>query len=381
MRTTSVLISGAGIAGATAAHWLDKHGFDVTVVELAEQTRSSGAPVDIRRQALDIASRMGILDTLREAATHNTRAVIVDASGRTIARLAGQNSGRSTSGLTEIEVARPTLAAGLLGTLDGRAELIFGDSIAGLQQDGDGVDVSFRSGGRRRFGLVIGADGVHSVTRKLIFGAETLFSRHLGLYYGGMPLPELPDPPTDVQIFNQPGRSATIHPAHGVPLGAFIFRAAPLPDFDPRDIELHRRMIIDRYADDGWRVPELLGYLRSAPDIYFDSVSRVSVPRWWSGRIGLAGDAASCVSLLGDGSTKAIIGGYTLAEELAAADDHEAGFRRYQERHQRLISSRLQVSAAAQLLVPSGSAGIALRNAALRVLNPRGHRESQTAAS
>jgi 2-polyprenyl-6-methoxyphenol hydroxylase-like FAD-dependent oxidoreductase len=74
-----------------------------------------------------------------------------------------------------------------------------------------------------------------------------------------------------------------------------------------------------------WRVPELLDRVRAADDLYFDSVSRVQVPTWSRGRIGLIGDAASCVSLFGDGSSLAMVGAFTLAD--AFGDDIPAGLR------------------------------------------------------
>lgn len=365
MTTRRVLVSGAGIAGATVAYWLVRSGFSVTMVELAAGTRSSGAPVDVRDDALPIVAEMGLLDELRAVATTARETIIVDEAGTPVARLATQNSAGRRNPVPEVELARPDLARILLGTVSDDVELIHGDSIAVLDQDAYGVDVTFESGRTDRFDLVIGADGVHSRTRRLLFGDEARFTRHLGLYIGVTPAPDLPDAPEVVQHYNVPGRSVTIHPAHGVPLVAFIFRSPALPDFDHRDLDQHRRLILQSYGHDRWRIPELLGYVRQAPDIYFDAVTRIALRSWSSGRIGLVGDAASSVSLLGDGSTKAIIGGHTLAQELAATDDHAAAFRRYQERHRTRISSSWQVRVAAAFLVPKTAVGISIRNRAL----------------
>jgi len=385
MATRRILVSGAGIAGATVAYWLARSGFAVTLVELASGIRSSGAPVDIRGDALSVVARMGVLDQLREAATTARQTVIIDEHGSPLARLATQNSvGRrspsTASGpgaLAEIELARPDLARIMLATIADDTQLIDRDSIRSLNEDHGGVDVSFDSGREDRFDLVIGADGVHSRTRSLLFGPEAGYALHLGLYIGGMPVGDLPDVPGDVLHYNLPGRSVTIHPASGIPMIAFIFRSPALPDFDHRDLDQHRRMILERYAHDRWRTPELLGYVRSAPDIYFDAVTRIALRSWSSGRVVLAGDAASAVSLLGDGSTKAIIGAHTLAHELATTLDHTAAasstsqfasiaFRRYEHQHARRISPAWQVRATAGLLVPQTRTGIVVRNRLLR---------------
>ena len=363
----SVLISGGGIAGATLAHRLLQFGFKPTVVERATGERSSGNVVDIRGPALPIVRSMGLVPALRKLATRATGAEIVDASGARIAGMPGPNA-PSADGEAEIEVTRADLASVLLQSCEG-AELIFGESITELSQDSGGVDVRFRSGTERRFDLLVGADGLHSITRRLTFGDPEQFVRRLGMYVATLACPGLDLDTMAVQLYNVPGRLTAIHPGRDTPGVAFIFRHGTIPDLDYDDTRRHRELIATTYAGDGWRVPELLDRLRDADDLYFDAVCRVHVPRWSRGRVALVGDAASCVSLLGDGSTKAIAGAYTLAEELAGTRDHEAAFRRYQDRHRRLIASPVRVRLMAAFLVPATRYGIAARNRLLRLLS------------
>lgn len=369
MGTRTVLISGAGIAGSTLAYWLARYGFEVTVVERSAGLRSSGAPVDVRGAALTITSEMGVLAELRAASTRSYLAVLVDDDGSRIALLARQNSAPRPGQTAEIELPRADLSAVLLRATTGLVELITGDSIASLSQDQHGVSVVLKSGSRRRFDLAIGADGVHSLTRRLIFGGEAAFTRHLGLYVATLAIPDLPDVPSEVQIYNTPGHSCTIHPARDTPGVAFIWRGRPIPDLDRNDLERPRKLIMERYAGQRWRVPELLDRVARADDLYFDAVSRVTLPHWSAGRVALVGDAASCISLLGDGSTKAIIGAHTLAEELSRTTDHQLAYRRYQDRQRRLISSTIQVRLVSQLLVPSTKVLLTARNAILGLAN------------
>jgi len=362
----SVLISGGGIAGATLAHWLLRFGFKLTVVEQAKGQRSSGNVVDIRGPALPIVRSMGLLSALRKFATRATGAEIVDSSGARIAGMPGPNATRAGSE-DEIEVTRADLASVLLRSCDG-AEMIFGESITELSQDAGGVDVRIGSGTERRFDLLIGADGLHSITRRLIFGNSEQFVRQLGMYVGTLACPELDLDTMAVQLYNAPGRLVAIHPGRDTPGAAFIFRHHEIRDLDHRDTQHHRKLIMTTYAGDGWRVPELLDHVRNTDDLYFDAVSRVRLPRWSRGRVALVGDAASCVSVLGDGSTKAIAGAYTLAKELAGTDDHEVAFRRYQDRHKRLISSPASVWLGSSFLVPATGFGITMRNRLLRLI-------------
>ena len=170
-------------------------------------------------------------------------------------------------------------------------------------------------------------------------------------------------------MYNTPGRSVTIHPGRGRAIAAFIYRAPEVEGFDYRDMDWHKALLAEAYREQGWRVPELLERVRTADDLYFDSVSQVSLPRWSQGRVAVVGDAASCVSLFGDGSTLAMVGAHTLAEELAASpDDPAAAFQRYESRHRKLVEPRQRYTRiAATMLVPASRFGIAVRNSATRL--------------
>ncbi|WP_440072613.1 FAD-dependent monooxygenase [Streptosporangium sp. OZ121] len=367
MSPRSVLISGGGIAGPTLSYWLARHGFRPTVVERAQGLRSSGNPVDVRGPALSVAEEMGIMPRLRELATRTTAMSVVDASGRQIARVA-MPATRSAAGNREVELPRGDLAAALYETARDDAEFLFDDTIVTLRQDEHGVDVTFDRAGPRRFDLVIGTDGLHSTVRRLAFGPESGFVRHMGVYVATLPLDGPVDHPHDVLMYNTPGRLVSIHPSRGHAVGAFIFRGPAIGGFDHRDTEQHRRIVADAYAGVGWRVPELLERLRKTEDLYFDSVSHVRLPTWARGRVALLGDAASCVSLFGDGSSLAIAGAHTLAKALATHPaDHAGAFRRYEAEHRTLVGPKQRnVGRATALLVPRTRLGLAARNLAAR---------------
>jgi 2-polyprenyl-6-methoxyphenol hydroxylase-like FAD-dependent oxidoreductase len=369
VQRNNVLISGAGIAGMTLAYWLARHGMVVTVVERAGGQRSSGSPIDVRGRAADLVERMGIMARVRDAATEVAGMRFIDARGRVAARVDTMALQRG-SGRQDVEIARGDLAAILQEASRDSAEVLFHDAIRSLSQDPGGVDVTFENTPPRRFDLVVGADGLHSGVRRHVFGPERQFARHVGLYVATLPLSRsFDDIDRDITMFNAPRRSATIHPARSTPLAAFIFWRDSLPGFDHRDMEQHRRLVADTYQADGWQVPALLDEMRATDDLYFDSVSRVEIASWAQGRVVLVGDAASCVSLLGDGSSLAMIGAHTLAEALARHNrEHALAFREYEAQHRRLVDSKQRLmTLGASLLVPRSSAGIAMRNTALRL--------------
>lgn len=178
----TVLISGGGIAGTVLAHWLHRRGFAPTVVERAPRPRPGGQAVDIRGVALDVVGRMGLLEQARKVRTRMRGMSVLDPEGHEIDRSTEStfSSGRLDS--DDIELLREDLVRMVHEHTREDAEYLFGDSITALQEDGDGVRVDFVHGASRTFDLVIGADGLHSAVRRLVFGPEERFARHLGSY-------------------------------------------------------------------------------------------------------------------------------------------------------------------------------------------------------
>jgi 2-polyprenyl-6-methoxyphenol hydroxylase-like FAD-dependent oxidoreductase len=365
----SVLVSGAGVAGATLAYWLTRHGFEVTVVERATSQRSSGNPVDVKGPAVAVAQKMGIMPRLQAAASEVSQMTFVNSAGRAVA-LMGLEMFQGGAGDLEVEVPRAELAAILLDAAGDGAEFLWGDTITGLDDDGTGVEVTFDGAQSRRFDLVVGADGLHSITRHLAFGPEQDFIRHMGMYVATLRIDEPFGSDREVLIYNTPGRAVSVHPTRGHAVAAFIFRRAAIPGYDHRDTDLHKRLVVEAFAGAGWRVPELLDLVRAGDDLYFDSVSQVRLPRWSKGRVALAGDAASCLSLFGDGSTLAMAGADTLARELAAApSDPKRAFDRYETTHRAVVAPKLNgYRMGAAMLLPSTRAGILTRNTVARAM-------------
>lgn len=369
----SVLISGAGVAGATLAYWLCRYGFEVTVVERAARQRSSGNPVDVKGPAVAVAREMGIMPRLQAAASAVSQMTFVNSAGRAVARM-GLEAFQGGAGDLEVEIPRSTLAAILLDAASDDAEFLWGDSITSLKERGDGVDVRFGNAKERRFSLVVGADGLHSAVRRLTFGPDEEFTRHMGMYVATLPIGEPFGTDREVIIYNTPGRAVSVHPTQGHAIAAFIFRRGAVPGYRHEDTDLHKQLVIEAFTGAGWRVPELLGRVREAGDLYFDSVSQVRLPQWSRGRVAVVGDAASCLSLFGDGSTLAMVGAYTLARQLAEwsrSDDRDPrqALGRYEAAHRAVVAPKLNgYRLGAAMLLPATRAGIITRNLITRAM-------------
>lgn len=357
-----ILIQGAGIAGASLAALLARRGMDVTLIERSQGLRSSGNPVDVRGAAFDTAEQLGIVPALRSAATYVERFAFIDAGGRTLAHVGS----RSSASDREVEIPRADLAAVLFHAIPGHVEVRFGDTIEAVQQDDAGVDVVLASSSRR-FDLVIGCDGLHSTVRALAFGEDARYVQPLGLYIASVYTSQAADDATHVRIYNEPGRAVIVHPTRGQALAMFLFRAAE--KVGHRDVDAQQALLQRHYSGGGWRTDELLETWRSAHDTYFDAVCRVRLPGWSRGRITLLGDAASCVSLFGNGSSLAMIGAEILADALALhPHDPATALTSYEAQHRRRVAPYLRNMAMnGRFMVPATHAGIRLRNLVMRM--------------
>jgi 2-polyprenyl-6-methoxyphenol hydroxylase-like FAD-dependent oxidoreductase len=358
-----ILVSGAGIAGLSAGINLGAAGHDVTIVERASHLRVNGSPIDIRGDSIEITARMGVLDEIRaHRVDMSDRVQFVDEHGRAVAELPPDVIGDSPD---DFEIPREDLTHILRSALPDTTSLSFGASIAELDDDGAGVDVVFASGHRDRFDMVIGADGMHSVVRRLRFGPEREFLTHLGFYVGITELPKHDGTNGPNPMYNFPGRVVGVTTYRDTALGVFVFRS-PWLDYDYHDLEQQKDLLAEAYAGhDEWRIPELIRAARQDPELYFDSVSQIHLPQWHEGRVVLVGDAAHCASnLSGRGTSLALTGTWLLAEALQNhPDDLLRAFKEY-ECGQRGYASRAQATAGpgGDRLVPATWEAIDARN-------------------
>ncbi|MHC1560410.1 FAD-dependent monooxygenase [Actinomycetospora sp. C-140] len=365
----TVLISGASIAGPTLAFWLARRGFAVTVVERADAVRGGGYPIDVRGTALGVVEQMGVLPAVRAAHVDSQRITFLDADGSAVGAVSPESVSGGTGG--NVELPRGALTEVLHAAVRDDVEFRFGDTIATLHDDGDGVDVAFASGERRRFDLVVGADGLHSHTRALAFGPEEQFHRYLGYCFAGWTMPNEFGLDHEGVIWSVPGRAAVIYAVGGADqVHGFLSFTRDDPPFDAfRDPRAQRELVAARFAgDDVWEVPRLVAAMQEADDVFFDVVSQIRMPRWSTGRVGLVGDAAHAPSFLsGQGSSLALVGGYMLAGELATAPTYREGFARYEHRLRDFVAQNQALADGGRsVIVPRTESDVARRDAALR---------------
>ncbi|SDF34914.1 2-polyprenyl-6-methoxyphenol hydroxylase [Lentzea fradiae] len=365
---TSVLISGASIAGPALAHWLRRSGFDVTIVEKSHTLRGGGYPIDIRGTAVGVVERMGLLPRLREAHVDTQRITMLDADGSVVTSMSAVALTGSRD--EDIEIPRGELTTMLYDTVRDDVEFLFDNSIVALNDHADGVDVTFRSGLERTYDLVIGADGLHSGVRALVFGPEEQFHHYLGYCFAGFTMPNRLGLAHEGVMWNQPGRAAALYAAGtGGTVHGFLNFALPEAPFGAfKDPAAQRDLVASVFAGDGWEVPHMVETMRTADDLFFDTVSQIHLPRWSSGRVALVGDAAYAPSFLtGQGSSLALVGAYVLAGHLATAHDHTAAFDAYERQTRPFVEANQGIVGKSRSeMLPGTAEALAARNAALR---------------
>lgn len=365
----TVLVSGASVAGPSLAFWLARMGFAPTVVERAPALRDGGHAVDFRGTAMEVLRRMGLVERIKAAATNMGDMHYVDRRDRTVATLP------SAAFSGELEIMRGDLARILYDETASDAEYIFGDSIASLNEHAHGVEVRFESGEVRTFDFVIGADGQHSNVRARVFGPERDFVHQLGLHVSIFTMPNRPGLDYAGHLFPAPGSIAGIYSARdNREARALLFFSGAPGDVDYRDIARQKAIVRERFAGQGWYVPEILSDMETAPDFYFDSVCQVKMHRWSKGRVALLGDAAWCASpLSGMGTGMAVVGAYKLAHRLAeSARDCATAFAAYEADMRPFVAASQDLAQrASKGFVARSPFAIWARNQLIRFVLPR----------
>jgi 2-polyprenyl-6-methoxyphenol hydroxylase-like FAD-dependent oxidoreductase len=367
-----IAISGAGIAGPALAFWLQKMGHEPTLIEDAASFRSGGYVIDFWGVAYDVAERMDLIAPIRAVGYDVKEVRLVNERGKVAGGFSADVFRRMTHD-RYTSLARGDLAKVIYDNVCDKVETLFGESVLSIEDTGSEVVVGLASGSSRRLDLIVGADGLHSQVRRLVWGEHQLFERALGYHIAAFEVVGYPHRDPNVYVsYAEPGLSVSRFAMRdNRSLFLLVFADQHLPSHEPHDDAARKSALRSVFGRCGWETPEIMDALNTTEEVYFDQVSQTEVPNWSRGRAVLIGDAAACSSLLaGEGTGLALTQAYVLAGELQrSGSDTAEAFGAYEARLRRFVtekqrSARRFVSSFA----PKTAFGIWLRGLATKLM-------------
>ena len=329
----NILISGAGISGLTLAYWLQKNGFSPTVIEKRKDLHARGYMIDFYGSGYDVSEKMGLIQQLEERSKQYplSKVKFVDRNGRPRATL-DVNKFREVLKHRYFPIMRGDLETVIYESIKDEVPIRFGVSATKLEVQKEAVEVELSNGKSERYDLVIGADGIHSNIRKLMWGEEEPFKHFLGFYVACSVIDNFFDTQDTFLGHFEPKLQASVYSIGGNKLATFFGLKSEQINAHGRKEQME--FLDGRLANLGWVIPQLLEGTKKSDDFFFDEASQIKLDEWHKGRVALVGDACQCLTLLaGQGASMGMAGGYMLADELRKAEgNYKIAFPAYQQR-------------------------------------------------
>ncbi|WPP02054.1 FAD-dependent oxidoreductase [Pseudomonas sp. HR96] len=325
-----VLVVGGGIGGLCAAIALRREGVAVDLVEIKSDWTVYGVGIIQQSNVVREMARLGVLDRYLDAAYSFEDVGIYDLEGNPLARIPGQRLA-GPQYPANVGISRLALHQVLSGSaIELGAQIRLGLTVESLEQDDEGVDVLFSDASRGRYDLVVGADGVYSKIRSLLFG-DKYRPRFTGQAVWRYNFPR--DPSIDhLASYMGPAGNAGLVPLSDTLM--YMFSTSHEPDNPWYPPEQLAPLMRQRIANIGGLVGSLREQITDSRQVVYKPMEVVFVDEpWFKGRVLLIGDAAHATTPhLGQGAGMAIEDALVLSMELVAGGSLEQKLGRFMQR-------------------------------------------------
>ena len=309
-----VLIVGAGFGGLALAAYLKRDGHAVTMVERKKDRKQMGFVIGLWSNGMHTLEPFGVVERIRNISIPVTQELIRDKTGTVLAKM---DYHHLIDRYGTVFLLHHADLHEILRELTDHLPISFETTVSALDEKQQSIAVTFSNGTQEEFDLVVGADGIHSHVRQLLFGNE-------GFSYSGLKLWTYMAPagqeklaePND--LFGE-AEYVGIFPTRGEQIGVLFL--ATVPAEEPDVPEERIAYLRERFADFRWIVPDILQSMHDPKEIFFDDIDQVWLDTWYRGRVALLGDAAHAVSpTAAMGGAMALEDAHVLAEELRLVD-------------------------------------------------------------
>ncbi|TWT12821.1 FAD-dependent monooxygenase [Reyranella sp. CPCC 100927] len=347
-----ILIAGGGIGGLTLALALLRRGFEVEVYEQAQALREVGAGLHVSSNGMLVLAALGVADrAMALAATPRRREIRLWNTGQSWTTFDPGAEANATYGHPHVTMYRPDLLEILAQAVQDAAPtaIRLGRTVVGCTQDASGAVLHFTDGNQARGDVLVGADGIHSVIRRALHGADDATFTGLAVWRGVIPADRLPDDLVRPVAANWigPGRHVVQYP---VRRGELInFGGVVERDDWHSESWTTPGTHADMYRDfTGWHadIRTLIGAIEQ-PFVWALKLRR-PLTQWSRGRITLLGDACHpTLPFLAQGAVMAIEDAFVLARALEVyGSDVVSALRAYEAARQERTARIVEGSAA-----------------------------------